>query len=143
MLKSKGVFLAASVIFLFSAGLSAADNVLLALRAAPAQGEAIKTAELLAPATAQATAPEMGTSDFDALSAVNDPLYREGSKELLKEAAKQDGLKALERAEVKPALRDAPADIALPAVPAKKPVFKKLKVKKPVHADPLSVKDTL
>jgi len=144
MLKSKGIFLAASAIFLFSAGLSAADNVLLALRAAPAQGEVIKTAELLAPATAQAPVTELQAGDFDALSAVNDPLYREGSKEFLKEAVKQDERRAQAPAAVKPALRDAPADILLPAAaPAQKPVFKKLKLKKPVHADPLNVKDTL
>ncbi len=142
MSKSKDLFLAAAALFLFSAGLSAADNVLLALRAAPAQAEVIKTAELLAPATAQAPVTELQPGDFDALSAVNDPLYREGSKEFLKETVKQDELKAQERA-VKPALRDAPADIAVPAVPAVKPVYKKFKAKKPVHADPLEVKDTL
>lgn len=142
MLKTKGLLLAVSAVFFFSAGLCAADNVLLALRAAPAEAEAIKTAELLAPATAQAPVTELQAGDFDALSAVNDPLYREGSKEFLKEAVKRDELKAQERA-VKPALRDAPADIAVPAVPAKKPAFKKFKATKPVHADPLNVKDTL
>lgn len=142
MYKCKGFFLAASAVLLFAAGASAADNALLALNPAPAGDAAIKVSALLPPATAQAVLPETGETDFDALSAAGDPLFREGSRELLKEAVRQDGLKAKEAKDAKPVFRDAPADAPAKALPAR-PVISKPKAKKPVHADPLQVKDTL
>lgn len=138
----KVFFLAASAVVLFSAGAFAADGALLALNPAPAAGPGIKVSALLQPATAQAPVEEPGVTAFDALSAAGDPLFREGSKALLKEAARQDGLKAKENAGTAPAFRDAPSDAAPAAVPAK-PVISRPKAKKPVHADPLQVKDTL
>lgn len=141
MHKCKGFFLAASAVVSFAAGAFAADGTLFALNTAPAQEAGIKTSALLQPATAQAVLPEPGETDFDALSAAGDPLFREGSKELLKEAARQDDVKAQEGKASKPVFRDAPADVPA-AVPAK-PVISRPKAKKPVHADPLQVKDTL
>lgn len=143
MYKCKGFFLAVSAVVIFSAGAFAADGALLALNTAPAQDPGIRTAALLPPATAQAPAEEPGVTDFDALSAAGDPLFREGAKELLKEAVRQDGLKAKRGEGAKPVLRDAPADtVPAKAVPAK-PAISRPKAKKPVHADPLQVKDTL
>lgn len=138
----KGFFLAASAVVLFSAGAFAADKALLALNPVPAADPGIKVSALLQPATAQVPVEEPGVTAFDALSAAGDPLFREGSKALLKEAARQDGLKAKGTAEAAPVFRDAPADTAPAAVPAK-PVISRPKAKKPVHADPLQVKDTL
>lgn len=60
---------------------------------------------------------------FDALSAAGDPLYREGSRELLKKAAKGE-------TPAKAALRDAPNS-------APSPKLRKPRAKKPVHADPV------
>jgi hypothetical protein len=145
MSKCKGFFLAASAVLFFAAVSHAADKALLALNAVPAQEPAVKEAPLQQAATAQFSVPATGETDFDALSAAGDPLFREGSKELLKEAARQDGLKE-QKAAPAPAprdFRDAPAGKA--AVPAAVPasVIGKPKAKKPVHADPVQAKDTL
>ena len=46
---------------------------------------------------AQVKVLDAGYTDFDALSAVNDPLFREGSKELLKQISKEDAPAAAPR----------------------------------------------
>lgn len=144
MSRIHGFLMAAMAVLFIPAGVCAGDKVLLALNSAPVQTAAVKTAALLPPATAQAPVADIGTSDYDAFSAVNDPLYREGSKEFLQQVSAQDAVKPEPGKAQAPVLRDAPADGAVPAVvPARKPVIKKLKTKKPVHADPLKVKDTL
>ncbi|MHB0995881.1 MAG: hypothetical protein ACYC2I_05880 [Elusimicrobiales bacterium] len=142
MHKCKTVLLAVSAVAFFSAGAFAAEGPLLALNDAPARDTAIKVSALLQPATAQAQAEAPGITDFDALSAVGDPLFREGARELLKEAVRQDELKAQEGKAAKPVFRDAPADVPVKAVPAR-PVISRPRAKTPVQADPLQVKDTL
>ena len=140
-----GSLIAVSALFFFLTGANAGEKELLALNIAPAQEPVIKAAALLAPATAQA-APELKENDYDAFSAVDDPLYREGSKEFLEQAVRQDAVKEGAKPRQAPVLRDAPADTA-PAKVLKtqdiRPALKKLKAKKPVHADPVKVKDTL
>lgn len=145
MSKIYGFFLAASAVLFVSAGVYAGDKALLALNTVPVQDPQIKTAALLPAATAQAAVTDLESSDFDALSSAGDPLYREGSREFLEQVSAQDAAKGDAKKAEKPALRDAPADNgkAPAAVPARKPALGKLKLKKPVHADPLKVKDTL
>lgn len=129
MSKINGLCLTASFALLFTGAASAGDNVLLALNV-PAPAPVTKVAAALkADATAQAQAPAISATDFDALSSVNDPLYREGSKELLQQVIKQDS----EKAAPKTQLRDAP--VSREMKPLKK--LKKIKTRKPVHADPL------
>ncbi|MCX5786483.1 MAG: hypothetical protein NTX59_12435 [Elusimicrobia bacterium] len=82
--------------------------------------------------------------DFDEFSNINDPLYREGSKEFLKSSVLSDkAVKTLKAV----TLRDAPAD---PAGLKKqnprqknKPVLKKRKTVKPLQIDPLKSKNTI
>lgn len=107
----------------------AAENVLLALNPVKA---ALKS-ELAGPATAQLKITEPGYTDFDALSAVNDPLYRAGSKALLQRESK--GQTEI-TGKASPALRDAPNS---------KPVsvLKKPRIKKNIPADPVKIKNTL
>ena len=141
----KGLFLAASAVYLLSGALFAGEGVLLALNPAPAKAQSLKAADLLPSATSQAVL-EPGAGDFDALSAVNDPLYREGSKEFLEQAAGQDEAvrPAKPAAAAKPVMRDAPADNRATVLDsAPKPALKKLKKDKPVHSDPVKAKDTL
>lgn len=129
MSKINGLCLAASFALLLTGVASAGDNVLLALNV-PAPAPVVKVAAALkADATAQAQAPAISASDFDALSSVNDPLYREGSKQLLKQVIRQDS----EKAAPKTQLRDAP--ISRDMKPLNK--LKRTKTRKPVQADPL------
>ena len=93
------------------------------------------TQALKEPATAQARVSPAGYTDFDAFSSVNDPLYREGSRELLKQAIREDKPAGA----AKPELRDAP--ISKDAKPAKR--LKRARTRQPVHADPVKEKSTL
>ncbi|HBA61623.1 MAG TPA: hypothetical protein DCZ92_12580 [Elusimicrobia bacterium] len=97
--------------------------------AGPKPVKEIIRAELAASATAQVKTPERGYTDFDALNAVNDPLFRPGSRELLKQISKEEAQPA-PRAELKkPVLRDAPN--------SNPRSIRKPKVKKSAPADPL------
>ena len=96
-------------------------------------------------------------TEFDDFNNVSDPLYREGSRVLLKQAADEDLVSgtAVKKTSPKPELmRDAPADIPARSVkplPAKagdgnKPVIlpvKKDRLMKLVPADPVKNKSTL
>ena len=130
MYKVRDFFLAVSAVLFFAGAAAAADNVLLALNP-PVKQDALKLSTgLTEPATPQARI-SAGYGDYDAFS-VTDPLYREGSKEMLKQVLKEsEAPKA-----VKPVLRDAP--ISKPAKALKKP-----RVKKPVHTDPVKGKSTI
>jgi hypothetical protein len=148
-MKKSGIFLAAaSAVIIFCAAARAGENQVLALNTAgkPA-AEVIKTG-LQAQATVQAAVPCPDSCDYDALSAVNDPLYRESSKEFLQQVAKEDPAVKKEAAApaVKPALRDAPNSGVRPAAvqaqPAAHPAIKR-PVKKTGPADPVKVKNTL
>ena len=146
MNKLSGSIAAAAVLF-FCAGAYAADNVLLALNTRATPEIKIQTSGLTAPATAQAKLGAIETGDFDALS-VNDPLYREGSREFLEQVSRQDAVKPVVKPAAKPALRDAPISKKVPAlVPGARvkesPAVKKIRVKKPVRSDPLNIKNTL
>ena len=149
MSKTFGFFMAASAVLFFSAAGQAAENTLLALNTAQARPAlAIKSAELLQPATGQVKAADIGTTDFDALSEVNDPLYREGSKEFLQQEVKQDAVNGPAKTEVKQPMRDAPISksaVSKSAVKGAKrrPSMKKPGAKKIINADPVKVKDTL
>lgn len=150
---SGAFFMAVSALIVFSGAARAADNVLLALNK-PAKTElAIRTSDLALKTTAQINAAAPVSEDFDAFSAVNDPLYRESSKAFLQQVSKQDAV-AAEKAEqpakkepVKEALRDAPnSPVPAPAAaePAKvQPVIKKSKLMKVIPADPVKSKNTL
>lgn len=133
-------FIAAAL--LMACGFAAAeDGVLLALNT-PAKPAIETLASGLASQTTAQLDGAMETTDFDAFSAVNDPLYREGSKEFLEQAIKADGA-----ASDKAALRDAPADVkgkaAVPAVKAASPAARKAKAARPVKADPVQTKKAL
>ena len=95
-------------------------------------------------------AEAIGLTDFDGFSNINDPLYREGSKALLRKAIEDGGVQArhgktsLRRAD----MRDAPSGIAVKAArPAQSALasdtetvpapFKKSRLIKMVPADPL------
>lgn len=129
----------AAALFMACGFASAGDGVLLALNTPVKPAIETLAPGLSEPATAQVSAGAIETTDFDAFSAVNDPLYREGSKEFLEQAIKADG---------DAALRDAPADVkgksAVPAVksPAS-PAARKAKSVKPVKADPVQTKKAL
>jgi len=94
--------------------------------------EAIKSG-LLSPATGQLKTMDSGYTDFDALSTVNDPLYRAGSKELLKQLMKS-GAVASPRGT--PVFRDALNSRPVSAI-------KKPRVKKSLPSDPVKIKNTL
>ncbi|MEI7481418.1 MAG: hypothetical protein WCK75_03615 [Elusimicrobiota bacterium] len=92
-----------------------------------------------------------GYTEFDDFNNVNDPLYREGSKVLLKKAIKDDLSPKTGKAEL---MRDAPADIpsdTVRPVPIKAedehkaPIFtpKKNRLIKLIPADPVKSKSTL
>lgn len=148
-------FLIVPVVMFFCGAANAADNILLAVNKPVKTELLIKTSDLAARTTAQVNAEVPATGDFDALSAVNDPLYREGSKEFLQQVSKQDDVAAdkAEKAEkpvkkepVKEALRDAPNSPApaAAAAPAKvQPVIKRSKLMKVIPADPVKSKNTL
>lgn len=133
MFRTLAFSMAASAVVFFAGPSSAKDGVLLALNT-PAPAPAVKVvSELKEPATAQARITPAGYTDFDAFSSVGDPLYREGSKELLKQVIGE------ERA-AKPAARQELRD-----APVSKPVkaIKRVKVRKPVHSDPVKEKNAL
>ena len=112
-------FTAAAVLLFFPYAVSASGT---------APSEIIKT-ELKASTTAQAQVKtaDAGYTDFDALSEVNDPLFREGSKELLQQISKEDAPAVHASVVKKPVLRD--------ALNSKKaPARKKVRVKKTVQA---------
>ncbi|MCM2268166.1 MAG: hypothetical protein NDI60_10390 [Elusimicrobiales bacterium] len=136
-MKLSAMFFAAAAVVVFCPGVRAAEIV-------PPKIETVKPAaavQLAAPATAQLSAPCLESCDFDALSTVNDPLYREGSKEFLKQVAATAPAAA---PQAKPALgkdlRDAPN--SAPAA-APHPAIKKPAGKKHGPADPVKVKNTL
>lgn len=135
MSKLSGFFLAAAAVLCFSGAADARDNTLLALNLPAKPAVTQVTQALKEPATAQARVSPAGYTDFDAFSAVNDPLYREGSRELLKRVIREDRPAGA----VKQELRDAP--ISKDAKPGKS--LKRGKMKKPVHADPVKIKSTL
>jgi hypothetical protein len=120
-----------ALVFSFVAAVSAAPSSVPSGKAVPAQKAAQEQ-----PVKAPAALPAQ--TDFDALNAVNDPLYLQGTKELLKQAVKQD--EAAGKA-VKSDLRDAPnSKPSLKAAPEAKPApdqFKKNRVRKPLEGDAL------
>ena len=150
-------------IFIFSLYAKAAVKPAASAVKTPVPVAAVKLSEKVQdPATDYTAAPDseeaaIGHIDFDDFSNISDPLYREGSKVLLQEAIKEDGVpKApVKRIAVKKSLwRDAPADIpAKAAQPApvksengsKPPVFpaKKNRLIKLIPADPVENKSTL
>lgn len=150
MLKLSGFLLAASAVLLFSGAARAEGGPLLALNK-PVQAavtpvaaeQAVLPAALKESATAQIKAGIDGYTDFDAFTSANDPLYREGAKELLKQAVKNDADKKNEPAG---ALRDAP--ISKEAKPGAvrqikaRGLLKKMKSVKPLHTDPVKVNNT-
>jgi len=136
------VFAAASVLIVFC-GAARAGAPVEPVRKTAVVPAAIQT-QLAAQTTAQALAP--GLEDFDALSTVNDPLYREGSKEFLKQVSGSEGNKPAGGEVSKPVLRDAPnsAPAVKPAaLPEPHPAIKKPAGKKHGPADPVVIKNTL
>ncbi len=152
-MKVTSVFFAAVSAFIFLGGAArAADNTLLAVNK-PARTElSLKTSELAVKTTAQINAEAPVSDDFDVLSTVNDPLYREGSKEFLEQVSRLDAVqngtaeKPVKKAPLKEALRDAP-NSRVPAAavaPVKlSPVIKKSRLMKIIPADPVKTKHTL
>jgi len=152
-----------AALFIFSLAAKAAGDARTKAATAPVPQVAVKLAEkVLSSATSYAEPADTGESvightEFDEFNNINDPLYREGSKELLEQAIVDD---SAPKAAVKDApakqkiMRDAPADIPAKAartVPAKNvneiksPVFppKKNRLIKLVPADPVENKSTL
>ncbi|MDD5208290.1 MAG: hypothetical protein PHV36_02810 [Elusimicrobiales bacterium] len=145
-----GFLLAASAVILFSAAARAENNTLLALNdparvsVKPAAVSARDAAPLALKnsATAQLTIGSSEYTDFDAVTSVNDQLYREGSKELLKQSVKGGAKKAA----AGKVMRDAPISKegrsgALRPVKARS-LINKTKSGKPLHADPVKVNNT-
>lgn len=122
--------IAAAAAAAFSSLAIAGETALVALQPAAKQGI---RAELTSPSTAQLKIIDAGYNDFDALSAVNDPLYRAGTRALLKQNVKSLPAAA---GQGRGALRDAPN--SRPA-----PVIKKPRIKKHTPSDPVKVKNTL
>lgn len=148
MKRSSGFFWAALAVMIFTGAACAGDNVVLALNRRVKTAAAITTAGLKAPATGQAKIPCPASCDFDAFSAVNDPLYREGSKEFLEQVSKTDDARPGKKEQAAPALRDAPnsggAPVAVRRGPVKPhPAIKRPKVRKTGPADPLKAKNIL
>lgn len=143
MFKIYSFLLAASAFILFSGAARAEGRITLASNTPVKQSINPVSAELKDSATAQIRIEVAGYTDFDVFSSVNDPLYREGSRELLKQGIKTD---AENKAAAKAALRDAPISKELQSgAPAKVKVraqLKRAKAVKPLHADPVKVKDT-
>lgn len=135
--------LAALAVILFTGAARAEGGLLLASNTPGSQPVNVTSAELNASATAQFRTDVPGYTDFDAFSSVNDPLYREGSKELLKQVIKNEADK---KSPPRDALRDAPiSKEARPgaAAPVKiRSSIKKPKAGKPLHADPVKVNYT-
>ena len=146
-------FAAVSIFTVFGGAANAADNVLLALNKPVKDELTIKTSGLALKTTAQINAAAPVSEDFDAFSAVNDPLYRESSKEFLQQVSKQDAAvadkaeKPARKEPLKEVLRDAPnspAAAAPAAQPAKvQPVIKRSKLMKVIPADPVKSNNTL
>lgn len=143
----RGFLLAASAVLLFSGVARAEGGPLLALnkpaKAVNTGAQPALPAELKASATAQIKTVLDGYTDFDAYTSANDPLYREGAKELLRQAVKNDAEKENAPAG---ALRDAP--ISKEAGPGAvrqikgRGLLKKNRSGKPLHADPVKVNNT-
>ncbi len=151
MAKICGFLLAASAVILFSAGARAENNTLLALndparvsvRPAAVSARAAATPDLKNSATAQLVIGSPEYTDFDAVTSVNDQLYREGSKELLKRSVKGGAKKAAAPGKV---MRDAPISKegrsgAVRPVKTRS-LINKTKSGKPLHADPVKVNNT-
>jgi len=137
-------FMAASAVLLFC-GAARAGATAEPSRKAAAVTAVIQT-QLSAQTTAQALTPCLEPCDFDALSTVNDPLYREGSKEFLKQVSGSAEGKPAAAGTAKPVLRDAPnSSPAVKAAPAAvpHPAIKKPAGKKHGPADPVVIKNTL
>lgn len=143
MFKIHSFLLAASAVILFSGAASAGGKVTLASNTPVKQPVNRISAELKESATAQIRIDVAGYTDYDAFSSVNDPLFREGSRELLKQGIKTD---AENKAAAKDTLRDAPISKGLQGGAAGKvkvrTYIKKIKAVKPLHTDPVKVKDT-
>ena len=95
----------------------------------------------------QGDAAGIGYSDFDEFNNVNDPLFREGSKEFLRTGFLNDEAGKAAKAS---SLRDAPSDTGGKTVVKKrsspqktKPVIKKRKTIKSLRVDPLKNKNTI
>ncbi len=144
-MKLSGILSAAASAVIFFAVSSYAGETPAAPSAQPAASAALQR-PLQAQATAQISL--QGQGDFDALSAVNDPLYREGSREFLKQVAAQDPKPAAPRAAPKaapaPRLRDAPVSPSAVkgALPQPHPAIKR-PVKKLGPADPVKGSNTI
>ncbi len=134
-----GCLMAAFAFIAFSGTARAGKGALPGLSAPARTAIGSISAELKEPATAQVKAGIDGYTDFDAFSSVNDPLYREGSKELLEQAVKEDAGK---KEAPSRALRDAPISKA-PAAPGHAArQLKKRRAVKPLRADPVKAKNT-
>jgi len=133
MLKVRAFLYAASAVVFFAAGASALDPVLLALNTPVKAGLKVSASRKDDPQAKPAAQVKPGYTDFDAVS-VNDPLYREGAKEMLKQVIREEGTSKDSK---KPVFRDAP----ISSGPAK--VIKKPAVKKPLHTDPVKAKNSL
>lgn len=150
MSKLRCSLLAASAVLLFSGAARAGGGTLLALNK-PAQAavnvntreQAVLPAALTGPATAQIRTGVDGYTDFDAFTSANDPLYREGAKELLRQAVKTGAEKKSAPAG---ALRDAPI-----SKETKPGAVRRIKTRglpkinrsvKPLHTDPVKVNNT-
>ncbi len=142
MSKVCGFLLAVPVVFFLGAA-SVEGRALPALNAPAKTSLEVIPTELKDSATAQIKVIIPGYTDFDAFTSVNDPLYREGSKELLKQIINNDAKKKKAPGET---LRDAP--ISKEARPgARRPAktrfsIEKTRVGKPLHTDPVKVKNT-
>jgi hypothetical protein len=148
MKKAFWSLLAASAVVFFACPARAAGNTLLALNTKAAPAVQVLTSELQAQATAQLKADVDAQNDFDALSEVNDPLYREGSKEFLQQVSKEDAVKNEGAAAPAPALRDAPNSVPAAVKPAPvkavpPAVISKPKAKQPPPLDPVKGSNTL
>ncbi|OGR81327.1 MAG: hypothetical protein A2X32_10910 [Elusimicrobia bacterium GWC2_64_44] len=136
MLKVRAFLYAASAVIFFAAGASALDPVLLALNTPVKAGLKLSAARKAAPQARPAAAQDKaGYTDFDAVS-VTDPLYREGAREMLKQVIKDE---SSSKETKKPVMRDAPISRGA----GQHKVLKKPAVKKPLHTDPVKVKNSL
>lgn len=144
-MKLSGILSAAASAVIFFAVAASAGETPVTQPGAKAKPAAV-TRPLQAGATAQLTAPVQEQGDFDAFIAVNDPLYREGSKEFLKQVAAQDAKPAAAAPKAAPAtqLRDAPVSPSAVkgSLPSPHPAIKR-PVKKTGPADPIKVKNTI
>lgn len=135
---------AASAVIFFTVAASAGERAV--SQPLPAVKPASVQRPLRAQATAQITVPVPLQGDFDALSAVNDPLYREGSKEFLKQVSAQEARPGTGAPKAAPVSRFRDAIISPSAVKggltAPHPAIRR-PVKKSGPADPVKVKNTI